>query len=78
MRTRNESEQRRIRSSNEPERSGFLHVRPPDRELRNARDLVVDDGAISHGRAHETIPVCAQHFEQGVEVIASDHEKRAC
>ena len=49
------SEQGRVRTSCEPEGSGFLHIGPADWEVGHTGQLVVNDGAVPNGRAHKAI-----------------------
>lgn len=74
MRPNGIPEQRIVVAPAEPVGSSFLLVGPPDGEVIEGRDLVVDDRVLADSRAHDGIAPSAEGIEELLHPRWLDHD----
>src|SRR6516225_3767453 len=77
MRSDSVAEERRIGTSLEPISASVLLIGPPDGQLVEVHDRVVDDRSIAHGRSDDPVSPARQSANDLLEAILLDGELAA-
>jgi hypothetical protein len=72
MRTDGETKQRSIIAPHEAITPRFLTIGPAFRQIRQARDPVVHDGAVPHRWPHHLIPAGDQNVDERLKGLTGD------